>query len=203
MEIKNIIFDLGGVLIDWNPIYLYKEIFDTQEEIDYFLNNVCTSDWNEMQDAGRSTREATEILVNDFPEFKKEIELYYSQWEKMLGGQIYENVTIFEKLLKSLNFQIYALTNWSGETWPIAQDHYPFLQKFEGVVVSGFEKLRKPNVAFYNILLERYNLSAHQCLFIDDNLRNIQAAQNLGFKTIHCPPGTNLRKQLKGYDLYI
>jgi 2-haloacid dehalogenase len=195
--IKNVIFDLGGVLIDWNPKYLYRKIFNDETEVEKFLDEVCTSDWNEEQDAGRTLAEATETLVKEHPEHEENIRAYYGRWEEMLGGAIDGTVDIFKKMKASGRFKIYALTNWSSETFPIALKHYDFLQWFDGALVSGDEKMRKPFPAFYDLLFKRYNLNPEETLFIDDNLRNIKAADKTGMKTIHFTTAENLKEQLK------
>jgi 2-haloacid dehalogenase len=194
--IKTIIFDLGGVLIDWNPKHLYRKIIKDEVEIDKFLAEVCTSDWNEEQDAGRSLAEATETLVKEHPEQEQNIRAFYGRWEEMLGGAIEESVEIFKKLKDSGEFKIYALTNWSSETYPIALRHYDFLGWFDGIVVSGDEKMRKPFIEFYNVLFKRYNVNPTETLFIDDNLRNIKAAEKTGMTTIHFTDPKKLKEQL-------
>jgi 2-haloacid dehalogenase len=201
--IKNVIFDLGGVLIDWNPKHLYRKIFKDETEMEKFLDEVCTSDWNEEQDAGRSLAEATETLVKEHPQHEENIRAYYGRWEEMLGGAIQGTVDIFKKMKASGGFKIYALTNWSSETFPIALQHYDFLQWFDGALVSGDEKMRKPFPEFYDLLFKRYNLKPEETLFIDDNLRNIRAADKTGMKTIHFTSSEDLKEQLKeaGIDL--
>ena len=182
--ITTIIFDLGGVLIDWNPKYLYKNIFDNEQEMEDFLSTVCTPDWNEEQDAGRSIKEATETLVRQYPQHEENIKAYYTRWPEMLAGPIEGTVEILDRLKQFSGYKLYALTNWSTETFPIAKERYPFLNWFDGIVVSGEEKMRKPNPRFYKLLLERYGVKAGEALFIDDNKRNVDAARNLGIDSI-------------------
>jgi 2-haloacid dehalogenase len=196
-SIKNIVFDLGGVLIDWNPRHLFTEVFENQDELEYFLEHVCNSDWNEEQDGGRSLEEGTNILLNKHPKYRREIQMFYGQWERMLGGEIVPNVSILRKLTRTSTFEIFALTNWSAETFPIAQKRYEFLDLFKGIVVSGVEFMRKPDLAFYQLMLDRFSISAPETLFIDDNERNILAAKKLNLKTIHLPPGENLQDALR------
>lgn len=180
-----IIFDLGSVLIDWNPRYLYRKIFATEAEIDDFLENICTSDWNEEQDAGRSLQEATEQLVADHPAREAQIRAFYGRWKEMLGGEIPGSVQLLRQLKDSGKYKLYALTNWSNETFPLALVEFPFLQWFDGIVVSGREKQRKPFSSFYQLLLNRYQVDADHALFIDDNLRNVKAAEAEGIDSIH------------------
>lgn len=194
--IKAIVFDLGGVLIDWNPKHLYKKIFSDESEMHSFLETICTNDWNEEQDAGRTLQEATETLVEAFPEHKENIKAYYGRWEEMLNGPIQGTVEIFKQLKESGKYKIYALTNWSAETFPIAKQKYDFLNWFDGVVVSGTEKIRKPDPAFFQILLDRYNLKAEEVLFIDDNFRNVKSALKMGVDTIHFVSPEELRAEL-------
>ncbi|HEX8377275.1 MAG TPA: HAD family phosphatase [Pedobacter sp.] len=194
--IKAIIFDLGGVLIDWNPKYLYKGLFENEAEMDHFLLNVCTSDWNEEQDAGRTIEEGTQLLIKQFPDHEANIRAFYGRWEEMLGGSIQGTVDIFKELKESGKYKIYALTNWSAETFPVAQKRFDFLNWFDGVVVSGTERMRKPSPEFYQLLLDRYELKADECLFIDDNFRNIQAALKMGIDSIHFISPEELRAEL-------
>lgn len=199
--INTIIFDLGAVLIDWNPEYLYKNHFATEAEMKHFLTHVATSDWNEEQDAGRSLQEGTELLLAKHPEHEEPIRMFYSRWEEMLGGPFHDTVAIFRKLKQSGKFKIYALTNWSAETFIRAKELYDFLGWFDGIVVSGEEKMRKPTPAFYQILLDRYQINPAEALFIDDNLRNVKAARELGIPSIHFTSAEALEKELPNYSV--
>jgi 2-haloacid dehalogenase len=192
-----IIFDLGGVLIDWNPSYLFDTIFDDKEKKKHFFEYICTPQWNEEQDGGRSLKEGTKLLVNLHPEWKEYIEAFYGRWEEMLGGPIHETVDIFRDLKQSGKYRLYALTNWSGELFPIALERYDFLHWFDGRVVSGDEKMRKPFPEFYQLTLNRFNLQPERTLFIDDNLRNVKAAENLGIQAIRFESPAQLRKDLE------
>ncbi|QKJ31184.1 HAD family phosphatase [Mucilaginibacter mali] len=194
---KAIIFDLGSVLIDWNPHHLYRKIFDDEQEMIDFLANIATMDWNEEQDMGRSLNEGTEILVKQHPTHEANIRAYYTRWEEMLGGAIEGTVEIFKQLKASGKYKIYALSNWSEETLGIAQRHYDFLNWFDGLVISGLEKTRKPFPDFYQILLNRYELQPGDVLFIDDNYRNIVAAVKLGIPSIHFVGADKLEAELK------
>lgn len=199
MKINTVIFDLGGVLIDWNPRYVYRTIFKTEEEIDWFFENVATHDWNENQDAGYPIAKATEELVAQHPEWEKEIKAYYGRWTEMLGGPIDETVEIFRHMKEIPDLKTYALTNWSSETFHIALERYDFLHWFDGRVVSGEEKTRKPFHDFYQRLLSRYNVIPTQALFIDDNLRNVKAAEELGIHGIHFHTPGQLKEELKKF----
>lgn len=199
--INTIIFDLGAVLIDWNPHYMYRTIFSDEEEIKHFLANIATSDWNEEQDAGRSLQEGTEILVKQFPEHDHNIRAFYGRWDEMLGEAFHDTVKIFEELKASGKYMIYALTNWSAETFPVALERYEFLKWFDGIVVSGAEKMRKPTPEFYQVLLDRYNVDPYAALFIDDNYRNILAAEKLGITSIHFTSAEDLRSKLAAMNV--
>ena len=193
-QLKNIVFDFGGVLIDWNPMYLYKNVFDSEEEVNYFLKNICSSEWNLLQDKGRSLSVATKLLQEKHPEFEEEIEMYYGRWTEMLGGIIDENVKLIKPLKQK--YKIYGLTNWSEETIPYAIERYNFFSLLDGMVVSGTEKLIKPDYAIFQTLLDRFNINAEESLFIDDNAANIMAAEELNFKVVHLTDGLNLGKWL-------
>lgn len=197
MKIDAIIFDLGGVLIDWNPDYVFDKVFEGDEEKKkYFFENICTSDWNEMQDAGRSLKEATETLVAKHPDWKEHIEAYYGRWDEMLGGPIHDTVDIFRQLKEKKQYKMYALTNWSAELFPIALQRYEFLHWFDGRVVSGEEKMRKPFPEFYQLILNRFRLTPEETLFIDDNLRNIKAAEEIGLRCIVFQSPQQLKEEL-------
>ncbi|TWR29887.1 HAD family phosphatase [Mucilaginibacter pallidiroseus] len=199
--IKTIIFDLGAVLIDWNPIYMYRTIFADEQEMKNFLDHVTTSDWNEEQDAGRTLQEGTEWLVTKHPEHEANIRAFYGRWDEMLGEAIEGTVEIFRELKESGKYKIYALTNWSAETFPVAQKRFDFLGWFDGIVVSGTEKMRKPTPEFYHILLDRYDVNPAESLFIDDNYRNILAAEKLGINCIHFTSPEQLRSELDAKGL--
>ena len=186
MTIKTIIFDLGGVLIDWNPEYLYLDIFEGDRvKMNAFFEQVCTMDWNENQDAGYPLSEAIEDRIALFPEYETLIKIYYGRWEEMLGEAITGSVQILKKLINDPKFRVVALTNWSAETFPVALKRFDFLHWFEGIVVSGTEKTRKPYPEIYQITLDRFNIAPSETLFIDDNLRNIKGAEALGINGIH------------------
>lgn len=206
MEIKNIIFDLGGVLIDWNPKYVYREIFKTEEEMDWFLENITTYEWNVEQDAGRTLAEATQILLDRYhPKWQEEIKAYYGRWEEMLGGPIEETVQLLQHLISLKKWRILALTNWSYETFPVAIDRYGyFLNLFEGILVSGVEKMKKPDHEIYQLMLSRYDLNPEESVFIDDSSKNIIGAEECGIKGIICKNPQQLKQdlaQILGEDL--
>ena len=198
IDIKNIIFDLGGVLIDWNPDYVFLSAFKGDKvKLKEFYEKVCTFEWNENQDAGYSIDKATEDKIKIFPEYEDQIRMYYGRWEEMIGGEMTEVVRILKKIVRENKFRVLALTNWSAETFPIALKKFDFLHLFEGIVVSGTEKTRKPFSDIYKIILSRYNLIASETIFIDDNIRNIKAANKFGIKTIQFKSPLQLKSDLK------
>ncbi|MBA2761145.1 MAG: HAD family phosphatase [Segetibacter sp.] len=195
-SIKAFIWDLGNVLIDWNPRYIYDKLIEDDNQRTHFFQNICTMEWNEEQDAGYPIKQATEELVARHPEWKEHIEAYYGRWEEMLGGPITGTVEILRQLKQSGKYKLYALTNWSHELFPVALQRYEFLHWFDGRIVSGEEKMRKPQPEFYRVLLDRFNIEPHTALFIDDNLRNVNAADALGIQTIHFHSPQQLKDEL-------
>jgi 2-haloacid dehalogenase len=183
--IKNIVFDLGGVLVDWNPRYLYRSVFvGREEQMEHFLNHVCNAAWNEKQDAGRTFSEAQKVAAEQYPEYKKEIEIYFERWPETIGGPISGTVEILSRLKASNEFKILALSNWSAETFHFARAKFSFLKHFEAVLVSGQEKLIKPDQKFFNLLTERHSIRPSESVFIDDVERNINAAREMGFHSV-------------------
>ena len=201
--IKNIVFDFGGVLIDWNPRNVFRTIFETEQEVDWFLENICTMHWNEQQDAGRTIKEGTEILVKQHPEWQSQIEAYYGRWTEMLSGAIQETVDILSEFIQDDNYNVYGLTNWSAETFPIAQQQYDFLSWFDGIVVSGQEMCKKPDPKIYNILLDRYQLIPEESVFIDDNIKNVEAARKLKINAIHFTSPEELKIKLQEMSINV
>ena len=202
--IDTIIFDLGGVLLDWNPLYVYDDnYFETQEKRDYFFSHVCTGDWNEEQDAGKPISDATQELVAKFPDWEKPIRDFYGRWTEMLRGPIDETVELLRKLKQSGKYKLYALTNWQAELFQIALVRHSFLYWFDGRLVSGVEKTRKPFPEFYHLLLSRYTIDPSKAIFIDDNLRNVAAGEAVGIKSIHFQSPDQLATVLKELQLDI
>lgn len=197
MKIQTIIFDLGGVLIDWNLEYIYlKEFNGDRIKMKWFFENICTSSWNEQQDGGKLMKEATKERVKLFPEYKKLIEIFYGRWEEMLKDEISGTVKIIQDLKKN-NYRLIALTNWSAETFPIAIKKYKFLELFEGIVVSGEIKMLKPFKEIYDYTIEKYNLDPKKCVFIDDRLDNVEGGVICGINGIQFESPEKLINKLK------
>ena len=166
---KNIIFDLGGVLIDWNPEYVYlKEFNNDRKKMKWFFDNICTFDWNENQDAGYPLKKATEERIKLFPQYENLIRIYYGRWKEMLGGPINLTVDILKRIKKENKLNVFALTNWSAETFPTALKKFDFLNLFDGIIVYGEEKTRKPFEKIYQITLDRFKIEATKTIFIDE-----------------------------------
>ncbi len=186
-KINTIIFDLGGVLIDWNPLYVFNDLIPDEIRRREFFDTVCPSHWNEQQDAGTLIEVATNERIATFPVWENEIRAYYGRWVEMLGDANYGTVEILKKLIDSPVYRVYALTNWSAETFPVAKaiDRFHFLHWFEGVLVSGEEYLLKPQPEIYEAILSRYDIDRTKAIFIDDNYKNVLGSEAVGLKAIH------------------
>ncbi|MBO5465630.1 MAG: HAD family phosphatase [Alistipes sp.] len=194
--IKNVVFDFGGVLVDWNPHYLYDKYFGSREKADWFLENVCRYSWNIQMDAGKPFAEGIAELQSEFPEWSEAIEIYHSRWIEMMNGQIEGSVDILRRL-KSAGYKIYGLTNWSAETFYMIRDSYPVFSEFDGMVVSADEHLLKPDSAIYHCLLQRYSLQAEESLFIDDNADNVAGAKAVGMEAVQFVGAQELERVLR------
>lgn len=201
-KISTIIFDLGGVLIDWNPEYVFlKEFRGNREKMDWFLNEVCAWEWNMNQDAGYPLAKATEERIALFPEYENLIRMYYGRWEEMLGHAHEDTLKVLKSIVQHPDYRVYALTNWSGETFPIARQKFPWLQWFEGILVSGDEGMRKPHSEIYELILSRFNINPEEAIFIDDSLKNIEGSEQSGIKGIHFIHADQLRNDLVALGL--
>ena len=197
-NINTLIFDFGGVLIDWNPAYVFlKEFRGNQDEMSHFLNTICSWEWNENQDAGYSLDKATEERVAMYPEHERLIRMYYGRWEDMLGYEHTDTVELLKKFKDNSTYRLIGLTNWSHETFPVALERFDFLSWFEGIVVSGTEKMKKPDASIYTLTLDRYNVTARNAVFIDDKLGNVHAATKLGIHGVHFTTAAKLKRDLE------
>ena len=196
---KNIVFDFGGVLVDWNPHHLYDKYFGSVEKAEWFLNNICLYSWNIQMDGGKPFAEGVAELQAEYPEWSEAIAIYHTRWIEMMGGEI-EGMADIVKRLKEAGYGVYGLTNWSSETFPLVKDKYAIFKQLDGMVVSGEEHLLKPDAAIYKCLLERYNLQAEESLFVDDNADNVIGARNVGMKAVRFTSVAELERELK--DVY-
>ena len=194
--LKNIIFDFGGVLVDWNPRYLYDKYFGDEERSEWFLNNICLYSWNLQMDGGKPFAEGVSELQAQHPEWKEAIAIYHTRWVEMMGGEVEGTADVLRRL-KAAGYKIYGLTNWSAETFPMIRDTYPVFGEFDGIVVSGEEHLLKPDAAIYRCLLERYALTPAESIFIDDNEANVAAALDLGLEAHRFLGATELERSLR------
>lgn len=192
---QTIIFDLGGVLIDWDPRYLYKQIFPDQEEMDFFLKAVCSPEWNAQMDGEKSFSDGIEELIPLHPEYANQIRAYFSRWEEMIGGVFSDTVQVLAEL-KDAGYPLAALSNWSSETFPIVNAKYEFLDWFEPLILSGHVGLVKPDPQIFNLLLCSVDRDPQECIYIDDMKENIQAASGVGFSTILFSSSEQLRQDL-------
>jgi 2-haloacid dehalogenase len=194
-NVEAVVFDLGGVLIDWDPRYLYRRLFDSEKETERFLVTVCTSEWNAELDRGRSFEEMVALLCSKHPEKRGEIEAYWLRWGEMLGESFEGSVKILEEL-HSAGYLLYALTNWSAETFHIARERYGFLSLFREIIVSGEVGLIKPEPAIYELLIERTGIEPSRTVFIDDREENAHEADLLGFVSVTYQGPSHLRQRL-------
>ena len=177
--IKNIIFDYGGVLLDWNPHYLYDPYFGDKEKAEWFLQNICTYEWNAQHDNGKPIAEGTAELIALHPEWEKEIRMYYDDFMKMMGGQI-SGMEELVKDMKVKGYRVFGLSNWSVETFSQVRHVYPVLDLMEDMVISGIERVMKPDHRIFELALNRFGVKAEETVFIDDNPNNVQAACEVG-----------------------
>ncbi|MDQ3387823.1 MAG: HAD family phosphatase [Actinomycetota bacterium] len=198
--IETVVFDLGGVLIDWNPRYLYRKIFDDESEMEYFLTKIATMEWHLEQDRGRTMKEATEILAAKYPEHDAEIRAFYDRWPEMFDGPIHGTVEILREL-RDLGYPLHALTNYSAEAFVLARRDYDFLEWFDQIIVSGEEGMIKPDRELYAVLIARTGLDPATTVFIDDSIPNVAAARELGFTGVAFDNAELLREELTKLDL--
>jgi 2-haloacid dehalogenase len=190
-----VVFDLGGVLIDWDPRYLYRQLFDDSDEMEAFLTDVTTAEWNAHQDAGRPWEEAVELLVAEHPERRELIEAFHRRWPEMLAGEIPGTVEVLTEL-RATGVRLLALSNWSAEMFPFARERFDFLNWFEVIVISGDVGVNKPDRRIFEHLAEHFRVDPTLALFIDDSPANVDAATGLGFRTIQFTDAKALRLEL-------
>ncbi|MBF0298624.1 MAG: HAD family phosphatase [Oligoflexia bacterium] len=199
---KNIIFDFGGVLIDWNPDYLYKKYFANDLiKMNHFYQETEIIKMNIEMDRGRPYDDALTELSTKFPHYQHAVCIWKTRWPEMVAGSIEGTVKILESLYEK-NYPLYAITNWSCETfYPYVRNKYKFFDYFKDIVISGHEKVVKPSPKIYEILLQRNQLNPKDCIYIDDNQNNLLPAKDIGISTIHFESAEQLSEQLKSYGI--
>jgi 2-haloacid dehalogenase len=189
------VFDLGGVFVEWDPMLLFRKLFKTEEEAQWFQDNICTKDWNLEFDAGDIYAEGVAKLISRYPRYWREIQAYDTRWKETLGPFIEGTIDIHDELIAA-DLPTFAITNFSWEKWISCLGTWPFLEKFDGVIVSGLERLVKPDPRLYRVFCERYGLAPESCVFIDDSEPNIVAARKFGMNAIHFTSPERLRADL-------
>ncbi len=197
---RNVVFDLGGVLIDWDPRHLYRKMFEDETAMERFLAEICSIDWIHQLDGGLPMAKGVAMLSRQHPGMAAYIEAFWKRWPEMMQGQIDGSVDVLRSL-HARGVGLYALSNWSVETWPYARNRFEFLDLFDGLVISGFEGTKKPDEAIFHILMERYSVEPVRAIFIDDRDENIAAAEMLGFHGIRFTTPAKLSADLTGYNL--
>jgi len=198
--ITTIIFDFGGVLLDWDPHNLYRNFFDHDDQIDQFLAEIDFSAWNTQQDKGRPFSQGVAELSAAFPHYSHLIHAYRENWEESIVGPIDGSVAILRRL-KNAGYFIYGLSNWSAETFPLAYKKYDFFKLFDGIIISGEVKIVKPDPAIFELLLSKLGRPANECLLIDDSPTNVTEAQKLGFKAVLFRSPEQLEDELQKFKL--
>ncbi|MGV2974239.1 HAD family hydrolase [Roseibium alexandrii] len=199
--ITNVVFDIGNVLIEWNPENLYRKLIPKDDERHEFLTTVCTPNWNVQQDLGRTWTEAVEVLSREFPDKTALIRAYSDRWHEMVPGPISGAEALLTEL-KANKTPLYAITNFSSEKFVEAQVRFPFLKtSFLDIVVSAEERMLKPDVRIYQILIDRNDLAPEHCLFIDDSLANVETARQLGMTAHHFKNAAGLERELAALNL--
>ncbi|MFT4174703.1 MAG: HAD family phosphatase [Rhodocyclaceae bacterium] len=198
--LDTVVFDLGNVMIPWDPRVLYRKLLPDEAAVDAFLRDICPPSWNAHQDRGRPIAQGVAEHVAQHPEHEALIRAYYDRWDETIGEAIEGSVALMREL-KAAGIHVFALTNFSGETFPRARLRFPFLGEFEGIVVSGDEMLIKPEPEIYQVLFARYGIAPERAVFIDDSIANVEAARAQGMQGIHFMDAVQLRGALKGLGL--
>jgi 2-haloacid dehalogenase len=194
--VSAVVFDLGGVLIDWDPRHLYRQLFEDADEMERFLAEVTTAEWNREQDAGRPWADAIALLVAEHPDQRELIEAFHARWPEMLSGAIDETVEVLADV-RAARIPVFALSNWSAETFPSARQRFPFLDWFDGIVISGDVGIVKPDPVLYEHLLHRFGLLPEEVVFVDDQVANVETAARLGFTALRFVSASQLRRDLE------
>lgn len=200
MAIKNIIFDFGAVLVDWNPRYVYTPYFGDADKAEWFIKNICTPEWNGTVDKGRSIDDANRELLEKYPEWEKEILMYFDRWVEMVGDET-PGMTDLIKELKAKGYRILGLSNWARVTFNQVKEGFEFEKLLDGYIISGDVKMLKPDAEIYEELIRRFQIEPSESLFIDDNPANVEASGKAGIKAIRFTTLECLREQLEAMGL--
>ena len=193
--IDTVVFDLGGVLIDWDPRHLYRQLFADEDEMELFLATVCTLEWHARFDEGRPIAEGIAELVERHPELEPMIRAYAERWQDMFAGEVPGTVDVLESL-HDRGVPLFAITNWPGETFPAARERFGFLARFDGIVVSGEEGVMKPDRRLFGVLVDRHGVDPAASLFVDDTQRHLDTAAAMGFSVERFTDPASLRDRL-------
>jgi 2-haloacid dehalogenase len=195
LAIEAVVFDIGGVLVDWNPRHLYRQVFDDEEAMERFLDRICTSEWHDAHDRGASMVESCARLADAHPDHASEIRAWANRSEEMIGGVFEDTIEILRELTGA-GIACYALSNMEAETFPLRFERFPFFGLFDGIVISGLEGMAKPDPEIFELLLDRFGLVPEATVFIDDNIGNLRPASDLGLATVHFESPEGLRRSL-------
>ncbi len=202
MSVRGIIFDFGGVLIDWNPRFLYRKLFADENAMEQFLADVQFAEWNLEQDRGNPFAAGVAQHVAKYPQYEEYLRAFDTRWRESVGSEISGTVEIL-RALKHAGYRLYGLSNWSAEKFALVETEFPFLQWFDEIVVSGRVGLIKPDPRIFTLLLEKIGLRAEECLFIDDAEKNIVVARELNFQTIHFQSPEQLARELERHGIAV
>jgi 2-haloacid dehalogenase len=195
-DVDAVVFDLGGVLIDWNPRHLYRQLFDDEGAMEDFLATICTLEWHVAHDLGESTAASCAALAIEHPEHAELIHAWAARSEDMIGGAIDGTVDILADLVKA-GVPCYVLSNMERETFPLRLERFDFLHWFDDHVISGLEGVVKPDPTIFRRLLRRFDLQPARTVFIDDSVVNVEAAAAIGIHALHFESPARLRRQLE------
>jgi 2-haloacid dehalogenase len=198
--IEAVVFDVGGVLLDWNPRHLYRKVFDDDDTMERFLGTICTLEWHDLHDRGASTVESCAALARVHPEYADQIWAWSRRGEEMVAGAFDDTVAIVAELTGD-GVACYVLSNMEAETFPLRFERFPFFQLFAGILISGQEGMAKPDEAIFTLLVERFGLNPSTTVFIDDNVGNLHPAAALGLSTVLFESAESLRRSLRGLGL--
>lgn len=197
----DVVFDIGNVLLRWDPRFLFRKIFEDECRMEHFLSTACANDWILETDTCADFAAAVAARANRHPEYAAELRMFDERWLETLGGVIEQNVAVFGRL-RAAGRPVYGLTNYSAQKFDMSRIIYPFLDEFDTVVVSGREGVAKPDARLFQILFERIGRDPHELLFVDDSPRNVAASEELGMAAILYRPGVDLEQELERHGVW-